>query len=93
MQITIQELPNRQKELEVKVGRLLQTDELPSFGASSSLRTPNSLELRLNKMEISHEDLVAENEKLNARLAALEQSRTATTIKQIIDRLDRVIQW
>ena len=59
-QFTIQELTNRQKELEVKMGRLLQTDDLPSLGASSSSKTPTSLELRLNKMEISHESLMTE---------------------------------
>ena len=31
-QIGTQELPNRQRELEVKMNRLLQTDDLPSFG-------------------------------------------------------------
>ena len=46
-QMTIQELPSRQKELEVKMGRLMQTEELPSFGTSSSSKTPNSFELRL----------------------------------------------
>ena len=35
---------------------------------------------------------MTENKKLHTRLTALEQSRTATTIKQIIDRLDNVIR-
>ena len=91
-QMNLQELPNRQKELEVKIGRLLQTDELPSFGTSSSLRTPTSHELRLNKMEISHEELMTESKRLHTRLTALEQSRSATTIIQITDRLDNVIR-
>ena len=32
----VQELPNRQRELEVKLDKILQTEELPSFGASTS---------------------------------------------------------
>ena len=79
-QMTFQELPNRQKELEVKMGRLMQTEERPSFGTSSSSKTPNSFELRLNKMEISQEELSMENKRLQTRLTALEQSRSATTI-------------
>ena len=43
-------------------------------------------------MEISHENLVTENRKLQARLAALEESRTPTTVRQIMDRLDNVIR-
>ena len=56
-QIDVQELPNRQRELETKMNQLMQTDDLPSFGTSTSSKTPTSLELRLNKMEISHENL------------------------------------
>ena len=43
-------------------------------------------------MEISQEELSIENKRLQTRLTALEQSRSATTIKQIIDRLDNVIR-
>ena len=74
------------------MNRLMQTEDLPSFGTSASSKTPSSLELRLNKMEISHDNLVAENKKLQARLTALEESRTPTTIRQIMDRLDNVIR-
>ena len=90
--INVQELPNRQRELEVKLDKLFQTDELPSFGTSTSSKAPTSLELRLlNKMEINQENLVSENKKLQARLSALEESRNLTTIRQIMDRLDSVI--
>ena len=90
--INVQELPNRQRELEAKLDKLFQTDDLPSFGTSTSSKTPTSLELRLNKMEINQENLVTENKKLQARLSALEESRTLTTIRQIMDRLDSVIR-
>ena len=43
-------------------------------------------------MEISHENLVTENKKLQARVFALEESRTSTKINQVIDRLDSVIK-
>ena len=56
--ITVQELPNRQRELEAKLDKLFQTDDLPSFGTSTSSKTPTSFELRLNKMEISQEILL-----------------------------------
>ena len=59
---------------------------------STSSKTPNSLELRLNKMEANHENLVCENKKLQTRLTALEESRSVTTIRQIMDRLDSVIR-
>ena len=88
----VQELPNRQRQLEVKLDKLLQTQELPSFGASTSSKTPTSLELRLNKMEINQENLASENKKLQARLSTLEESRNLTTIRQIMDRLDSVIR-
>ena len=91
-QIEIQELPKRQREVETKMNLLMQTEDLPSFGTSASSKTPSSLELRLNKMEISHDNLVAENKKLQARLTALEESRTPTTVRQIMDRLDNVIR-
>ena len=91
-QIEIQELPNRQREVETKMNRLMQTEDLPSFGPSASSKTPSSLELRLNKMEISHENLITENKKLQARLTALDESRTPTTVRQIMDRLDNVIR-
>ena len=84
-QIEIQELPNRQREVETKVNRLMQTEDLPSFGASASSKTPSSLELRLNKMELSHENLITENKKLQARVIALEESRTPITVRQIMD--------
>ena len=35
---------------------------------------------------------MTENRKLQARLTALEESRTPTTVRQIIDRLDNVIR-
>ena len=89
--LNVQELPNRQCELEGKVDKLLQTEELPSFGASISSKAPTSLELQLNKMEINHENLVSENKKLQARLNTLEESRNLTTIRQIMDRLDSVV--
>ena len=41
-QIGTQELPNRQRELETKMNRLLQTDDLPSFGNDSSSKSPIS---------------------------------------------------
>ena len=91
-QIGIQELPNRQRELETKVTRLMQVDDLPSFGTSTSSKTLNSLELRLNKLELSNENLVTENKKLQARLTAFEESRTPTTVRQIMDCLDNVIR-
>ena len=43
-------------------------------------------------MEINHENLVTENKKLQARVLALEESRTPKKVSQIIDRLDNVIQ-
>ena len=92
IQTGVQELPNRQRELELKVDRLMQTDDLPSFGASTPSKTPTAIEIRLNKMEISHESLVTENKKLQARLIALEESQTPVTLKQIMDRLDNVIR-
>ena len=70
----------------------MQADDLPSFGTSTSSKTSNSLELRLNKLELSNENLVTENKKLQARLIALEESRTPTTVRQIMDRLDNVIR-
>ena len=36
VQISVQELPNRQRELESKVEKLLRSVELPSFGTSTS---------------------------------------------------------
>ena len=92
MQIGTQELPNRQRELETKMNRLLQTDDLPSFGNDLSSKSPISLELRFAEMEINHENLVTENKKLQARVFALEESRTPIKVSQIIDRLDNVIQ-
>ena len=91
-QIGVQELPNRQRELEQKMNRLLQTEDLPSFGNVSSSRSPTSLELRLSKMEHNHENLVKENKELQARVVALEDSRTRMKVSQIIDRLDNVIR-
>ena len=74
--INVQELPNR--ESEVKMDKLLQTDDLPSFGASTSSKTPTSLELRLNKMEINQENLVSDNKKLNqaCRISKLNDHKT-----------------
>ena len=88
----VQELPNRQQELEVKLDKILQTEDLPSFGVSTSSKQLTSLELRLNKMEINQENLVSENKRLQARLSTLEESRNLTTIRQIMDRLDHVIR-
>ena len=91
-QIGTQELPVRQRELETKMSRLLQTNDLPSFGNDSSSRSSASLELRFAEMEINHENLVTENKKLQARVFALEESRTSTKVSQVIDRLDSVIK-
>ena len=91
-QIGVQELPNRQRELETKMNRLMHVEDLPSFGASTSSKTPSSLEERLNKLELSNEKLVTENKKLQARLTTLEESRTPITVRQIMDRLDSVIR-
>ena len=44
------------------------------------------------KMEISHENLVTETKKLQARITVLEESGTPTTLRQIMDRLDNVIR-
>ena len=89
-----QELPHRQRELETKVNRLLQVSDLPSFGHESSSATSSvvSLELRLKRMESNHESLVTENKKLQARVFALEESKTATRVSHVIDRLDDVIK-
>ena len=43
-------------------------------------------------MEVSHENLVTENKKLQARVFALEESRTSTKINQVIDHFDSVIK-
>ena len=91
-QIEVQELPTRQRELEGKMNRLLQTNDLPAFGHDSSSRSSTSLELRLAKMEINHENVVAENKKLRARVLVLEESRIPKKVDQIIDRLDSVIK-
>ena len=61
IQTGVQELPNRQRELELNVDRSMQTDDLPSFGTSTPSKAPTSIEIRLNKMEISHESLVSFN--------------------------------
>ena len=91
-QISVQELPNRQRELESKVEKLLRSDDLPSFGKSTSSTFPISLEMRLNKMEVNQDNLLAENKKLQARINVLEESRNPTIIRQITDRLDSVIR-
>ena len=84
-----QELPLRQRELETKLNRILQTTDLPSFGHdSSSTSLPlASLELRFKEMEANHESLATENKKLQARVFALEESRTSTKVNHVIDRL------
>ena len=41
-------------------------------------------------MEINHENLVTENKKLQARVFALEESRTSTRVNHVIDRLHDV---
>ena len=91
-QLGTQELPVRQRELETKVNRLLTASDLPSFGHESSSKQFSSLESRILEMESSHENLVTENKKLQARVFALEESRTSTKVNQVIDRLDKVIQ-
>ena len=45
VQIYVQELPNRQRELESKMEKLLRSEELPSFGTSTSSTFPTSLEV------------------------------------------------
>ena len=47
VQINVQELPSRQRELESKVEKLLRSDESPSFGTSTSSTLPTSIEMRL----------------------------------------------
>ena len=82
-----QELPIRQRELETKLNRLLQTTDLPSFGHDSLSKSllSTSLELRLDEMETNHESLVTENKKLQDRVFALEESTTSTKINHAID--------
>ena len=46
------------------MNRLLQTGDLPSFGHDLSSKSSISLEIRIREMEINHENLVTENEKL-----------------------------
>ena len=91
-QFGTQEIPVRQRELETKLSRLMQTSDLPSFGHDSSFKSSTSLELRITEMEVNHENRVTENKKLQARIFALEESRTSTKINQVIDRLDNVIK-
>ena len=43
------------------------------------------------EMEVNHENLMTENEKLQARVFDLE-SRTSTKINHVVDRLDNVIK-
>ena len=88
-----QELPLRQRELETKMSRILQTTDLPSFGHDSSKSLSlASLELRVKEMESNHESLVTENKKLQARVFALGESRTSTKVNHVINRLDDVIK-
>ena len=87
-----QELPVRQRELETKLNRLLQTSDLPSFGHDLSSKSSTSLEIRIREMEVNHENLVTENKKLQARVFALEESRTSIRVNHVIDRLDNVIK-
>ena len=87
-----QELPARQRELETKLNRLLQTSDLPSFGHDLSSTVSTSLELRIREMEVRHEDLLTENKKLQARVFALEELRTSIRVNHVIDRLDNVIK-
>ena len=87
-QFGTQELPGRQ----TKLSRLLQTSDLPSFGHDSPSKSSTSFELRIMEMEVIHENPVTENKKLQARVFALEESRTSTNISQVIDRLDNVIK-
>ena len=91
-QLGTQELPVRQRELETKLSRLLTTSDLPSFGHDSSSKSFTFLESRIIEMENSHENLVTENKKLQARVFELEESRTSTKVNQVIDRLDEVIK-
>ena len=39
LEVNTQELPNRQRELESKMDKLLRSDELPSFGKSTTIRS------------------------------------------------------
>ena len=89
-----QELPLRQRELETKLNRTLQTTDLPSFGHDSSSKSLSfaSLELRFKEMEANHENLATENKKLQARVFALEETRISTKVNHVIDRLDDVIK-
>ena len=48
-QFGTQEIPVRQRELETKLSRLLQTIDLPSFGHDSSSKSSTSLELRITE--------------------------------------------
>ena len=94
MQYGTQELPLRQRELETKLDRILQVKDLPSFGHESSSASLSfaSLELRLKETESNHENIVTESKKLQARVFALEESKTAVRISHVIDRLDEVIK-
>ena len=89
-----QEIPLRQRELKTKMNRILQTTDLPSFGHDSSSKSLPlaSSELRLKEVEVNHQDIVTENKKLQARILALEESRTSIKVNQVIDRLDDVIK-
>ena len=91
-QLGTQELPVRQRELETKMSRLLTKTDLPSFGHDTSSKLLTSLEARMIEMEGTHENLVTENKKLQARVFALEESRASTKVNQVIDRLDKVIK-
>ena len=91
-QFNTQELPNRQRELESKMDPLLRNDELPSFGTSTSMSLSTTLEKRLNRMELNQEILTKENTKLQARIRAIQETRTPTTLKQVTERLDNVIR-
>ena len=91
-QVSTQELPNKQRELESKMDRLLRSEELPSFGKATTSVLPTNLEMRLNRMELNQGSLMAENEKLQARIGVLEETRNPTTLKQVMDRLDNVIR-
>ena len=78
--------------METKLNRLLQTSELPSFGHDPASTISTSLELRIKEMEVRQEELATENKKLQARVFALEESRTSTRVNHVIDRLDNVIK-
>ena len=93
MQMELRNFPS-DRGSQTKQDRVLQVKDLPSFGHESSSASMSlaSLELRLKEMESNHESPVTENKKLQARVFALEESKTAVRVSHVIDRLDDVIE-